>query len=190
MVYEEAGHTNSWTVHGNSAFGSPLIGNRDIEKLRRAHRIHLARLGIITTRALPLIASIVADHAAKYWYKGSDSDILLNAIFVTGLNLGLRYDEVQKISMNYVTVTSDGITLGTDCSVKNQTGQRSYEIEEWPGENVLRGSIYMDLLEPLLSWLTVRGPSSGFLFCDVSSTKKEFAKFLPLYLYPRLSLPR
>ena len=37
---------------------------------------------------------IVCEHAAKHWMSGKIEDALLHAIFVLGMNLGLRYDEV------------------------------------------------------------------------------------------------
>jgi len=73
---------------------------------------------------------------------------------------------VGKLSINFVSVTSDSVTLRTDCGVKNQTSQRSYRLEDWPGNTELYGSIFMDPTIALLSWLSVRGPYEGDLFCD------------------------
>lgn len=176
IVYEEHGHTTSWSVVEGRAYDNPLIGNSDITKLRQAHRVHLSRVGVISVKAQPLTVETVCDHAAKYWQRGNDEDVLLHAIFLVGLNLGLRYDEVGKLSIDYVSVTSDSISLKTDSGVKNQTSQRSYKIEEWPGNSSLVGSIFMDPKIALLSWLTVRGPQDGFLFCDVVHNKAGFCK--------------
>ena len=179
IVYEESGHIDSWSVRDGRASGNPLIGNRDITKLRRAHRIHLANLGIVSLRARPLTAAIVCDHAAKFWYRDNDEDILLHAIFVVGLNLGLRFDEVSDLEMKFLSVTSNCITMRTSTGVKNQTSQRSYTIEDWPGDTQLKDSIFMDPKVALLSWLTVRGASNGYIFCDVRISKKGICKIDP-----------
>lgn len=176
IVYEEHGHTTAWTLCEGRAYGNPLIENRDITKLRRAHRVNLAKHGVLTVRARPRTAAIVCDHAAKYWFKNNDEDVLLHAIFVLGLHLGLRYDEVSKLELEFLSVTSDAITLRTSLGVKNQTGQRSYKLEEWPGNTPLRGSLFMDPKVALLSWLTVRGTADGYVFCDVSTGNQGFCK--------------
>ena len=176
IVYEEHGHTTAWSVCDGRAYGNPLIENRDITRLRRAHRINLAKHGVQTVRARPLTAAIVCDHAEKYWFKNNDEDVLLHAIFVLGLHLGLRYDEVSKLELKFLSVTSDSITLRTSLGVKNQTGQRSYKLDEWPGDTPLRGSLFMDPKVALLSWLTVRGSAEGFVFCDVYTGNHGFCK--------------
>ncbi len=86
----------------------------------------------------------MCDHAAKFWYRGSDEDILLHAIFVVGLNLGLRFDEVSNLELKFVSVTSNSVTLRTSTGVKNQTSQRSCIIEDWPGDTKLSGYIFVD----------------------------------------------
>ncbi len=85
ILYEESGHTESWSNRDN-----PLIGNGDISKLRRTRRIYRAHLDTISNTARALTAAIVCDHAAKLWYRGNNEGILLHPIFVVGLNLGLR----------------------------------------------------------------------------------------------------
>jgi len=179
ILYEEKGHIESWSIRDGRASGNPLIGNRDIAKLRRAHRIHLGHLGIVSMSARPLTVALVCDHAAKYWYRGNDEDVLLHAIFVVGLNLGLRFDEVSNLELKYVSVTSNSITLRTSTGVKNQTSQRSYLLEDWPGDTKLRGSIFMDPKVALLSWLTIRGGSDGFVFCDVRMSTQGICKLDP-----------
>ena len=179
IVYEEHGHIDAWSIRDGRASGNPLIGNRDITKLRRAHRIHLAHFGIVSLRARPLTAGIVCDHAAKFWHQNNDEDILLHAIFVVGLNLGLRFDEVSDLEMKFLSVTSNDITMRTSTGVKNQTSQRSYTIEDWPGDTQLKGSILMDPKVALLSWLTVRGARDGYIFCDVRLSKTGICKINP-----------
>ena len=88
-----------------------------ITKLRRAHRVHLSKLGVLSIKARPLTCAIVCDHAAKFWCKGNDEDVLIHAIFAVGLNLGLRYDEVSELRIEYVSVTSGSITLRTSRGV-------------------------------------------------------------------------
>ena len=88
---------------------------------------------------------------------------------MTGLNLGLRYDEVAKLRLQCVSVSSERITLRTGEGVKKQTGRRSYDIEDWPGDTPLRCSLFLDPFVAILSWLTIQGPKDGFLFCDVKN---------------------
>ena len=84
---------------------------------------------MISIKARPLTAEIICDHAAKYWQRGNDEDVLLHAIFLVRLNLGFRYDEIGKLTMKYVSVTSDSISLRTDHGVKNQASQRSHKLQ-------------------------------------------------------------
>ena len=110
-VYEEHGHTTPWCIVEGRASGNPLTGNRDIDRLRRAHRIHLASLGMLSVQALPMTVSIVCDLARKYWLKDNDESILLHAIPVTGLNLGMRFDDIGKLRTEHVSVTSGSIIV-------------------------------------------------------------------------------
>lgn len=81
MVYEENGHITRWNVDSEgTAQGNPLIGNRDISLLRRAHHIHLARNGSMSIKARPITGALICDLAAKFWYQGDDLDILLHSI--------------------------------------------------------------------------------------------------------------
>ena len=97
-VYKLHGHTTAWSISRDGvAQGNPLIENRDISLLRRAHRVHLAKVGALTLKARPITAAIVCDLAAKFWEDGDALYSLLHAILLTGLNLGLRYDEISKL---------------------------------------------------------------------------------------------
>ncbi len=163
-------------MHGITASGNPLIANRDIARLRQAHRVDLSRLGVTSLKAKLLTAGIVCDHAAGFWCNRNDEDTLLHAIFVVGLKLGLRFDEVGKISLEYMSVTNDSVTLRTDLGVKNQASQRSYKLKEWSGNTQHRGSPFMDPKVPLLTWQCVRGTADGFLFCHITRNKHRFCK--------------
>lgn len=154
--------------------------NPDIESLRRAHRVHLSRYGSVTLRARPITSEQVCNHAEKFWF-GADSleenrkqpdsrDILLHAILCLGLNVGLRFDEVSKLSMEHLTIDSGQITFTIVQSIKNSTEQRNYEVRDLPGNSSLRSSVYMDPFVAVISWLTERGSSSGAVFCDIKET--------------------
>ena len=83
------------------------------------------------------------------------------------------------MSLNHVSVTNDSVTLRTDFGVKNQTSQREYKIENWPGNSSLRASLFMDPVTALLSWLMIRGTCDGFLFCDVTTNSHGVCKIDP-----------
>ena len=95
----------------------------------------------------------------------------MDAVFFTGLNLGLRYDEVTKLRVEWDTITSGGINLRTGGCVKNERSQRTYTVEEWPGVHGINDSILLEQFSALLSWMTVRGPQERFLFCDVRNNR-------------------
>lgn len=78
-----------------------------------------------------------------------------------------------------MSVTLNSITLRTSTGVKNQTSQRSYTIEDRPVDKRISGSIFMDSKFAFLSWLTIRGPSEGFVFCDVRLSKTGICKMDP-----------
>lgn len=150
-------------------------GDPDIDQLRKAHRVHLARYGCISLKARPITASIVCDHAQKFWHgiksKEDVRDIQLHSIIVIGLNLGLRFDGISQIQMQHISTTSDAVVLTMVESIKNSATQRNYTLRDWDGNKPLRHSIFMDPIVALLTWLTSRGGSYGPYFCDYSMTK-------------------
>ena len=176
-VYCEEGHTKTFQYDGSAckASGNPLIGNPDLQALRKAHRVHLAHLGFVTLRSRPITAANICDLAEKFWYgRGKVTaapDVLLHAILVVGLNLGLRYDEIKKLKVQNVSVGSGGCTLTLLESIKNSTVHRTYQLRDWFGNSALRFSYFMDPFLALYSWLTLRGSSPGPLFCDVNKTR-------------------
>ena len=175
-LYDEHGHDEVWTLDkvSKKAFGNPLRGNPSIESLRRAHRVNLARYGSVKLRAKPVTISQVANHASRFWH-GSDGkvdprDEAIHAIWLLGLNLGLRFDEVSKLRLENVTVDDNNITISLLVSIKNSTVQRDYVFREWPSP-ALRSSIFADPFVAFLSFLKVRGDVPGFLFCDMSTSR-------------------
>lgn len=171
FVYDEFGHTSNWTVLPTGiANGNPLKNNPDLDALRRAHRVHLARFGAVTLRAQPITPGIIVDHAEKYWFAldrvPDVCDVQLHAIMVVGLNLGMQFDEVRKINMENISVTSDGILITIYEIIKNETHGRIYNVREWDGNSSLRNSLLMDPNVALLSWMRMRGGTTGPLFCD------------------------
>lgn len=147
FVYSENGHYQSWTVDENGiARGNPLINNPDLDQLRRAHRVHLARYGVISLKARPITAHMVCDHAERFWYGCGRAldvrDIMLHSIFVLGLNLGLRFDEINKLKVEHVSVTSDGVIITMTEAIKNSTVQRNYRLREWDGNTAMRQSVF------------------------------------------------
>ena len=105
FIYDEAGHRGNWSASISSGYvqGKPLTNNPDIVQLRSAHRVKLARIGRAKTRPPPLQVGNIVEHAKQFWL-GSGKlvdyrDVLLHAILVVGLNQGLRYDEIRKLSI-------------------------------------------------------------------------------------------
>ncbi len=68
---------------------------------------------MLSVKARPITAAIVAGLAAKNWHTGNDIDVLMHAILLTSPNLGLRYLEVSKLRVAWVSLTFGGITLRT-----------------------------------------------------------------------------
>lgn len=105
----------AWNVsEGASATGNPLINDPDLDQLRRAHRIHNARYGAVSLKVRPVTVAILCNHAEMFWYgtiKEQDvRDVQFHSILVLGLNMGKRFDEVSKLSMELVSTTSDKAT--------------------------------------------------------------------------------
>lgn len=201
-LYLDHGHKGSWMidVQSGSAGGNPLIGNEDLKKLRSNHRIHLSLLGRTKTRPRPLTMAQVCEHAEKYWFNDDKDtervdyrDVILHAVLLIGLNLGMRFDEVQKVEIGHVTVHpgivgTGSIILTINVKIKNSTIPRTYKLREWPGNTKMRRSLLCCPFTALLSWMSIRGNRPGYLFCHVSDknmicTEKpwpvtEFTKFL------------
>lgn len=152
--------------------------------MRKSHRANLARHGSLSLRARPITAEQVCLHAEQFWF-GSDKnvdkrDVLLHAVLVLGLNMGMRYDEIFKLTAGHLSVIGGNVALTLAVAIKNSTEQRNYVLREWPGDSALRHSLYMDPKTALLSWLTTRGCKPGPLFCDFtivrSGTLLDLAK--------------
>lgn len=115
------------------------------------------------------------------WLKGFKQDIFLHAILVTGMNLGVRYDELSKLQTDHILVTSGSIQIYIETRIKNSTRGRRYKIQEWPNKD-LGKSLFMDPFVAPLTWSVVRGPKKNFVFCEflensggfVVNYKKQF----------------
>lgn len=184
-VYTEAGHEGNWLIDSEGrACGNPLNENKSIKNLCISHRVRIAQLGNAPMKARPLTASIVCSLAEYYWFLGKyvnsnqpdPRDIMLHAILVTGLNIGLRFDETQKLNIENVSVDGGAIQLCILCTIKNSTIPRNYTLREWPGNSALRNSIYMDPHTALLSWMIERGDKPGPIFCDIQVKENMYIK--------------
>ena len=140
----ENGHWQNWSSNENGASGNPLNGNSDISSLRRAHRVNLARMGSISPKARPATAAIISDHAERVWFtagRNSDTsdlrDCQRNSIVVLGIHFGLRFDEIGKIKVEHISVTSEEVIITVAEAIKNSIVQRDYKLEEWPGNSEL-----------------------------------------------------
>lgn len=69
-MYSENGHTRTWFVDESNAkaHGNPLIGNPELDALRRAHRDHLEHSGVMTLRSRPTTFEHICDQAERYWF--------------------------------------------------------------------------------------------------------------------------
>ncbi len=67
----------------------------------------MAQIRRAKKRARPLRIAQVCEHAERSWFgsgrKIDYRDVLLHAIIVVGLNLGLRYDEADKMRIENVS---------------------------------------------------------------------------------------
>lgn len=176
LMYEKYGHDGTWFSDASSGVtkGNPLTGNPDFDRFRRAYKVNLAKYGGVKIRARPITVEIVCDHAEKFWF-GSNSmklmDIALHSIFVLGLYLGLRFDEITKLQMKNVSIGRQSATLSLCCAIKNSTIERVYEISDWDGNTPLSHSLFLDPFIALYSWISARGNDDGALFPDVVQTQ-------------------
>lgn len=159
------------------ACGNPLRGNIALESFRRSHRVYLSQIDKSKLRARPLSLDLVCEHAVRFWFGGKNfsdlRDVILHTVLLTGLNLGLRYDEIAKMKMENVSVHPgiDGtgsIKILITERTKNSTKPREYQIREWPAVKALRHSVLVDPFVAFMAWLCIRGNRSGFVFCEVS----------------------
>ena len=88
-----------------------MTGNRAIEEIRSQHRVHLSELKKVSQQKLPLEISQVIEHAKLFWFKDHDRfdsidyrDVSLHCALVIGLNIGLRFDEIHKLDIGYVSI--------------------------------------------------------------------------------------
>lgn len=89
---------------------------------------------------------------ATRWHTGStyslgifgnsgDLRIQLHSILVLGLHLGIRFDEISKVRVEHIYITSGMVNMTLTEAIKNSTVQRDYVLEEWPGNSELRFSL-------------------------------------------------
>lgn len=71
----------------------------------------------------------ITDLAEKYGFLSSDENILLLAILTIGLHFGLRLDEVLKLQIQHVSVSSEIIELRLFVEIKNYLNGREYKVE-------------------------------------------------------------
>ena len=147
-----------------TAYGYPLINNRDIALIRKTHRVHLAKYGNLSIKAKPLTAYLVAELADKFSYTKDVAYIPLHAIILAELNLGLRYDEITKLHAELLSVTSGGIDVTLRQIIKTSSLQRDYSFQGWPGNSILHLFLYFVHFVALPSWLAIRGTADGPLF--------------------------
>lgn len=71
-----AGHRKSWRTDSSNktAHGNPVIGNEDLDTLRRAHRDLPARFGNVERKVRPITVENVCSHAEHFW-DGSSNDV-------------------------------------------------------------------------------------------------------------------
>jgi hypothetical protein len=88
----------------------------------------------------------------------------LHAIWVVGMNCGLRFDKLVKLEMN-------GISMGR-CScmtlavkMKNSDKLKTFQFSAWPNV-VVEESHAMDPNLAPISWLKHRVIGPGLVFCD------------------------
>ena len=196
LTYEKYGHTTSCAVGIDlkMAQGNPLIGNNETDTFRKANRVNLARYGFLRFEISPSLQDFVCDHAASFSIGGDEDDvrdIQLHCILVLGLYCGLRYEEISRIQISNMSTLTVGVRLSLSVVTKNSTVGRVFELRDCLANTPLRFSFYMDPTLALYTWLVHRGPSLGYLFCDVRITKRKFlivpekalssAKFVPFF---------
>ncbi len=109
-LYDEAGHRGPWTEDEDltTVKGDALHRNTDIDKLRSAHRVRLARVGKAKISPRPLQVGHVAERTKEFWLDCNNlrdyPDVLLYGIMVVGLSQGLRYEQIHKLTIGIVTV--------------------------------------------------------------------------------------
>lgn len=111
-------------------------------------------------KARPVTVETVCNLAETNWYGAIENfnvrDLELNSILVLRLNMKMRFDEISKLCLKYVSKTSNGAVLTLVESIKNSTIQRSYSIREWNGNISLRSSVLINFLTALYTWRTIR----------------------------------
>lgn len=89
-------------------------------------------------------------------------DYLLYAMLVVGLNLGLRYDEIQEVKIEGVTDGSGTVGEGRvyfslTMAIKNFTYSRTYVIKKFLVDNEHQMSIIMDHFINIIAWMCILG---------------------------------
>lgn len=108
IPYRNAGHKKIWHIDevADTAQGSPLIENPDLDMFRKAHRLLLARYGYVQIEQITV--SPICAHVEYFWFwkQGSvdERDVKLHASIVLGINLGLRYYEIRNIQTENVSI--------------------------------------------------------------------------------------
>lgn len=154
---------------------------RTLKKFRSDHWAHFLLIGQSKIWTRPFSTQHVYEHAERFWYRHEDGDVdyrnvLLYAISLLGLDLELRYDEVQKMKIENVsktpgTIETGSLALTMQVKIKSSPILREYVLWEWPSNSKTRHSMLCCPFTAILSLLSVRGSWPGFLFWIVYRQK-------------------
>lgn len=67
-AYRAAGHETVWQDENGVATGNPLLGNVQIDELKKNLRVRLSQVGCAPMKARPITLSQICHHAEQFWY--------------------------------------------------------------------------------------------------------------------------
>lgn len=121
----------------SEALGNPLKENDNIEALRKAHGAHMSCYGPVTLRDRPITAIRVCSYAKLFWFvstqlhketsSSSRREVQLHPILCIGMNFGLRYDELSRLTMDYFSADLGESTMTINEKMKKNHGTENLQ---------------------------------------------------------------
>eukprot|EP00173_Palmaria_palmata_P004803 Plantae.Rhodophyta-Palmaria_palmata.ctg7311.p1 GENE.Plantae.Rhodophyta-Palmaria_palmata.ctg7311~~Plantae.Rhodophyta-Palmaria_palmata.ctg7311.p1 ORF type:complete len:305 (+),score=34.52 Plantae.Rhodophyta-Palmaria_palmata.ctg7311:55-969(+) len=175
-VYLNEGHEEKWTVlklpnGGFLVTEKPLEDNPKVKLLRTLSRKYCALIGKRATSTIALTPALVISIFKQFVGTPIDGfidrrDLACLSIIVQGMSMGLRYDELKKLDVAFITIDMLEHMLSIASVTKNRVQTKNFSHTAWPTDTFTAFEAMCPFLA-LLLWFLVRGPTPGPLFCDI-----------------------
>lgn len=150
-----------------------MTDNLEIKELRRTTFRYLKFIGKTPKATIPLSVSLLLVHLFNNFVGVPQKDGVIDrmdnichSISVDGSNIGARFDKCQLLKYSHLTLAPQSSKMTIVDPTKNRDTDKYYELIDWEGD-ALSGVAAMEPNLSMFNWVEVRGPSPGYLYCDI-----------------------